>query len=115
MAIVGDEDPGVRINREDLERLYAAAGSTSGDDLKRIRVTVNEHGELGPILSAADDSFRDQQQVSLEQDPARAARMLEKTLPTLEELQRRAGAGEDVSGPLKYQQDLIERLRRIAA
>lgn len=115
MPITEAEDPGVRINREDLERLYAAAGSTSGDDLKRIRVKVNQHGELGPILGEARDSFRNQKQVPLEADPARAARMLEKTLPVLERLERRAGTGEDVSGPLAYQQGLVERLRRIAA
>lgn len=115
MAIVGADDPGIRLNREDLERLYAAAGSTSGDDLKRIRVTVNEHGELGPILSRAGHDFRRQRDVPLERDPARAARMLEKTVPVLQRLEERAAAGEDVAGPLTYQQNLVERLRRIAA
>lgn len=115
MPIVGDDDPGVRINEDDLKRLYAAAGSTSGDDLKRVRVTVNEHGELGPVLSRKGDAFRSKQQVPLEQDPPRAARMLTKTLPVLEDLESRAAAGEDVAGPLRYQRDLVEKLRRIAA
>lgn len=39
-----------RLNRADLDRLYAAAGSSSARDLNRLRVTVGDGGELGPIL-----------------------------------------------------------------
>ncbi|MCZ4066438.1 hypothetical protein O1W71_01985 [Microbacterium sp. H37-C3] len=56
--ITSDADPGLRLNRDDLDALYAAAGSTFADDLKRIRVTSVEHGELGPILIRDGDSFR---------------------------------------------------------
>lgn len=49
-------DPGLRWNAEDLRKnldeIYGAAGgSTSGKKLKRTRVAVREHGELGPILT----------------------------------------------------------------
>lgn len=115
MPITETDDPGLRINQDDLKRIYEAAGSTSGDDLKRVRIQVNEHGELGPVLARGGDSFRSQRQVPLEKDPARAARMLEKTLPVLDDLEKRAAAGADVTGPLTYQQQLVERLRNITA
>ena len=46
-------DPGAELNAADLEQLYGAAGSTGRADLKRVRVTVEQHGELGPQLRAA--------------------------------------------------------------
>lgn len=56
--ITKDHDPGMRLNREDLDALYKAAGGTAGDLLKRIRVSIHEHGELGPILTRQGDHFR---------------------------------------------------------
>jgi hypothetical protein len=53
-----DRDLGLRLNEADLARIYAAAGSNYGDDLKRITVQVREHGELGPILTRKGDTFR---------------------------------------------------------
>jgi hypothetical protein len=46
-------DPGSPLNEGDLRKLYDAAGSTSGDLLKRVRFKVEEHSELGPQLLAA--------------------------------------------------------------
>lgn len=57
--VTADFDPGLSLNRKDLEALYAAAGSTAGEDLKRLRITVNEHGELGPILRQSGQHFED--------------------------------------------------------
>jgi hypothetical protein len=113
-GIVGGRDPGKAINAEDLQALYAAAGSTSGDDLKRVRVQVNEHGELGPVLTRHGDEFRAKKDVPLEKDPERAKRMLAATLPTLHKLEERAAAGDNVAEPLKYQRDLVARLHGIA-
>lgn len=54
----GPGDPGNSFNNLDLEDLYAMAGdSNSGRDLKKVRVTVNEHGELGPLLGVAGQKF----------------------------------------------------------
>lgn len=55
LPVVKGEDPGFGWNQEDLrknlDQMYGAAGgSTSGKKLKRIRVKITEHGELGPIL-----------------------------------------------------------------
>lgn len=59
MAITEDYDPGSILNRDDLERLYAANGGTYGQDLKRLKVGINEHGEVGPILVRVKDHFTD--------------------------------------------------------
>lgn len=49
--VYGDNDPGSVLNDGDLRRIYKDAGSTGRTDLKRTRYVVNEHGELGPVLS----------------------------------------------------------------
>lgn len=113
MPIIGDEDPGFSMNREDLDRLYAEAGSNKAADLRRTRYTVQQHGEHGPVLTFAGDSFRGPDKVALEDDPERAARMLAAVTPVLADLEARGRAGEDVTGPLEYQRELIARLRRI--
>lgn len=46
-------DPGDELNAIDLERIYGAAGSNRRNELKRVRVTVEQHGELGPQLRSA--------------------------------------------------------------
>lgn len=56
LPVTKSNDPGLRWNAEDLRRnldeIYGAAGgSTYGKKLKRLRVAVRDHGELGPILS----------------------------------------------------------------
>lgn len=57
--ITKTQDLGLRLNDDDLARIYKAAGSTYAEDLKRITVKVREHGELGPILTRKGESFRD--------------------------------------------------------
>lgn len=54
----GDEvvdDPGQRITSDDLDQLYTDAGTTSGrtkgNNLKRTRYVIEEHAELGPVLT----------------------------------------------------------------
>jgi hypothetical protein len=57
-AVTAESDPGLSLNRADLDRLYAAAGSMYSDDLKEIRLQSYQHGELGPILIKQGDKFR---------------------------------------------------------
>jgi len=79
LPIVGTKDPGQVLNDEDLEQLYAAAGeavaiggrqarsrSTAREDLLNVRVTVNEHGEKGPVLVKEGDHFRTHSQAGAE-------------------------------------------------
>lgn len=114
LPIIGDDDPGQSLNREDLDKLYAEAGSAKADDLRRTRYRVNQHGEFGPVLTKAGDKHRGPSDVKpLEQDPKRAAHMLSKAQPVLAGLEKRAAAGENVAEPLAYQRELVQRLRRI--
>lgn len=107
--IIGDSDPGHSLNRQDLDRFYAEAGSNKAEDLRQTRYRVDEHGEYGPYLSKAENAFRGPAQVSLANDPERAARMLKATLPVLARLEAAGGP----EGPLAYQRGLVERLRQI--
>jgi hypothetical protein len=53
-------DPGLRLNDDDLKEFYkTAGGSTFAADLVNVRVSVGEHGELGPVLHRDDDNLRD--------------------------------------------------------
>lgn len=58
LPIIGDNDPGRSLNQSELSDLYTAADSTEGSKLKRVRVTVEEHGELGPVLRVEGQHFR---------------------------------------------------------
>lgn len=78
LPIIGELDPGFDLNAEDLEAIYRAAGGTGGDAvvlvdgkrkrvsvaLKRLRVALAEHGELGPVLVDADQHYRDPAEVA---------------------------------------------------
>ena len=57
MPVIGDVDPGLDLNNEDLDRIYGAAGSNRRNQLARIRVEVSQHGEIGPILHRAGTTF----------------------------------------------------------
>jgi hypothetical protein len=115
--IVGEWDPGMTLNDNDLQELYARAGggvdtpSTKASDLSKVRYAVNEHGEFGPVLTKAGDSFRGPDSVALEDDPDRARRLLDKALPTLQ-LMESEGRPDEV---LDYQRSLVDRLTAIAA
>lgn len=56
LPVYDDNDPGSALNAGDLSRLYDDAGKSYGQDLKRTRYKITEHGELGPLLNpkAAD-------------------------------------------------------------
>lgn len=58
MGITASHDPGLKLNDDDLKTIYAAAGSTAAEDLQNTRITINEHGELGPVLVKHGDHFR---------------------------------------------------------
>lgn len=46
----GDGDPGGKLNAQDLKAIYAAAGSNRAADLKRTKIRIVDHSELGPRL-----------------------------------------------------------------
>jgi len=115
LPIIGDDDPGRFLNSEDLEGLYDQAGSTYGSDLKNVRVRVDEHGELGPVLSNANHT----RPVPPNAAAARqATKNVQAEIDALErtyaDLQARAAAGADVAAPLAYQRDRLSKLRAAA-
>lgn len=127
LPVIGDLDPGIDLNRDDLRALYAAAGNTGGDvigkdgrrhsrNLKKVRVAVTEHGELGPVLVDADQKFRGPAQVAKAKafDPKVSALA---ELTALEErfaqLRRRQLAGEDLERPIAWQTNRISELRKL--
>jgi hypothetical protein len=58
MPVVGDQDPGRSLNRDDLDQLYAAAGSTGRQDLSHVRYVVHHNGEVGPVLGVEGQHWR---------------------------------------------------------
>ena len=59
LSTQSDEDLVQRINGADLDELYLRIGETSREALKKVRFTVEDHGELGPTLREAGHDFRD--------------------------------------------------------
>lgn len=90
--IARGSDPGLALNKDDLEEIYAAAGGTSAEALKNTRVAIRQHGELGPILVRDGQHFKTPEEAGkppfVRQTPAlkRAATELEleQTRATLE-------------------------------
>lgn len=139
--VVAGGDYPLRLNEADLKTIYEAAGSTGAADLKRIRVAIKEHGELGPILVREGQEFRDvatvnkggakkfnayskptieQQRHSWEAMKASSERSIKKL-----EAARASGAdGVDIAGTgtatkvknwaaaIKYHRDLINRMAK---
>lgn len=78
LPIIGELDPGIRLNADDLDAIYKAAGGTGGEKtvivagkrkhvsptLKKVRVALAEHAELGPILVDATQHFRGPREVA---------------------------------------------------
>ena len=58
LPVTAKDDPGLKLNDQDLKEIYAAAGGTQAPDLLNTRVAIGEHGELGPVLIKHGDHFR---------------------------------------------------------
>lgn len=115
-TVAPDGDAAAEAIQVDLDRIYKdAGGTTDGRKLKEIRYQVNEHGELGPVLTRAGDRFQKKGDAPKGDPIARARRELDALEPVLASLERRAAAGEDVAGPLAYQIARVTKLRAIAA
>lgn len=120
LPILGDLDPGLILNSDDLSRIYKEAGSTGGGKreggaLKNVRVALTEHGELGPVLTRADQHFRGMQQVARTQSGDRRHRIiaqLETEERAFERLISRRRAGENVDRPYDWHSNKIDGLRR---
>lgn len=56
MPVSYASDPGTTLSNADLPELYKAAGGTTAEQLKKVRVV--QHGELGPLLVEKGHHFR---------------------------------------------------------
>lgn len=123
LPIIGAMDPGLDLNRSDLDAIYAAAGGTGGDlikdgkrhslALKNIRVAMAEHGELGPVLVDADLRHRGPREVVSARIPDKATQMrvaLKGWEESYARLIRRRELGEDVERPLQWHTRRIDDL-----
>jgi hypothetical protein len=82
--IIDGKDPGLDVSQVDLSRIYKEAGSTYGADLKKLRVTIAEHGELGPILTRSGMKTSDKATKWQLPDSEEATRQLEAMLSRTE-------------------------------
>lgn len=50
--ITRDFDPGISLNREDLDAIYHAAGgdATYAHELRQVKISIYDHGEIGPVM-----------------------------------------------------------------
>jgi hypothetical protein len=131
-VIAGVGDPGYRLNRDDLDRIYEASGGTGGElvitdpitgkrkhvspGLKRTRVQLADHGELGPVLIDGEQHYRGPAEVARSQarDPkVSAAAQLASLEKSFAALLARAERGEDVDRPLNWQRNRIRQLEDV--
>jgi hypothetical protein len=112
-AAMADHDPGDSLNKDDLRAIYAAAGGNTGEQLKTIRVAYTEHGELGPLLTNADQNFRDITDFARTQSVDLETRWLAELESLQDELTRlvgRAGESADVDDSIRWNKQKIREL-----
>jgi hypothetical protein len=135
IPIDSGKDPAVTLNRADLDSLYAAAGRavakpgqeptpvTGGGKaqlgaLKRVRVGVTEHGELGPILINQSGEYRTLADFAKTQSVSRkirASAQLPALIKSLAALESRKAQGEaNIDSKISWHRQAIARLRKLA-
>jgi hypothetical protein len=73
-VIAGKADPAVALNGDLYQRAREAAGSTSAAELRKTRLVVDEHGELGPVLRDGRHGYRTHDEAVADlNDPREAA------------------------------------------
>lgn len=135
IPIEDGKDPARKLNQDDLDSLYAAAGravAKPGEEpepvtgggkrqlgaLKRVRVAVTEHGELGPILINQSGEYRTLADFAKTQSVSskiRAEAMLPSLVKSLAEWESKKSAGETgTESKIKWHRETIARLRKLA-
>jgi hypothetical protein len=112
-AALADYDPGQTLNDQDLAAVYKAAGGNTRNQLKTIRVSYDEHGELGPIISNADQHLRGLSDFARTQSQDQEKNWLAE-LETLQEnlssLVGRAGESGHVDQAIQWNRQKIREL-----
>lgn len=120
LPIIGDLDPGIDLNADELRAIYETAGSTGGGKrhggaLKRVRVAMGENGELGPVLFDADQHHRGPVEVAHAVHPDQRVRDAAKFAAFQERLDgllARQGRGEQgLDRAIEWQTRRLEKLR----
>lgn len=63
LPIVGARDPGHALNERDFQTIYSATGgSAAGEDLRKTRFRVDDHGEIGPVIRPEGEPIRSKAQ-----------------------------------------------------
>lgn len=132
VPIDSGKDPAVQLNQDDLDSLYRAAGRARGLEdgeqvtgggkaakgaLKRVRVGITEHGELGPILINQSGEYRtltDFAKTKSVSPKIRAAAQLPALIKSLAALEARQTDGEKLTSQISWHKQAIARLRRMA-
>lgn len=119
-------DPGITLNKNELDALYNAAGrtedpddpearTTGGQPLRKVRVALAEHAELGPVLVNADHNWRGPKQVAETKadEKTRLRHQYNKLLEQHEKTRAKAAAGDKISiGAMRWQVNRIGELER---
>lgn len=131
IPIENGSDPAVQLNQADLDSLYRAAARAVGSDepvtgggkkqlgaLKRVRVGITEHGELGPILINQSGEYRTLADFAKTQSVSpqiRAAAQLPALVKSLAAWEAKKAAGEpDTDSKITWHKQAIARLRKLA-
>lgn len=103
IPVIGVQDPGGKLNAEDLAQLYLDAGSTSTEALRQTRYEIGENGELGPVLTPAGARLTTAER-AIEQLSDRAKKMRREQL---------ARQIEEMRGPASRSQWHADRLEQL--
>ncbi len=133
IPIEAGKDPAARLNEADLDSLYRAAAIAVGKDdgervtgggrkqlgaLKRVRVGITEHGELGPILFNQSGQYRTLTDFAKTQSISpkiRAASQLPALIKSLAAWEAKRDAGEKgTDSKISWHKEAIARLRKLA-
>lgn len=118
LPIYGDLDPGLALNADDLRTLYEAAGGNRREVLRKVRVVLAEHGELGPILINGDQHFRDPIAVARSRSADKRTRdqaQLDALLEIHDITRYRVEHGEALHKSLRWQEQRIRELQHALA
>jgi len=90
LPVIAGQDPGSALNRADLTAAYRLAGGTGRQKLKAVRFRIDQHGELGPVLTAHKDAFRSPSDAKASARPARPSVDPRAQLQRIRDMQARA-------------------------
>lgn len=80
--VTATQDLGLRLNRDDLNAIYNAAGGTDAKQLTQLRIKTVDHGEIGSMLLRSNGKWVDPAEVARRSERVAARRSSEYTPQT---------------------------------